>query len=225
MAQQYAVIGLGAFGAAIARQLAGHGGDVIAVDKELEPVERVKDDVHYAVRLDATDPKVLEAHELHRADVAIVAIGSDFEAVVLISVELKQLGAKHIMARADTETQKKILCALGITDLISPEEEVARNVAQRLINPEIIDLFRLSDDYSIVEVSAPEGFWGQSLLALRVRERHQCNVIAIKRPQGEEEGGEALPEQLLIPLPDTELAEGDTLIVLGLAKDIEAMTA
>ncbi|GIX47341.1 MAG: hypothetical protein KatS3mg131_1552 [Candidatus Tectimicrobiota bacterium] len=68
MARQFAVIGLGAFGTAIARELARHGGEVIAIDKELEPVERIKDEVAYAIRLDATDPKVLEAHDVHKVE-------------------------------------------------------------------------------------------------------------------------------------------------------------
>jgi trk system potassium uptake protein TrkA len=225
MAQQFAVIGLGAFGTAIARQLARSGAEVIAVDRDMEPVERIKDEIAYAVRLDATDPKVLEAHELHKVDVAIIAIGHHFESVVLIAVELMQLGVKHLMARAETDTQKRILERLGVPDVLLPEEEVAKHVAQRLLNPEIVDLFRLSEDYSIVEVRAPERFLAKTLTELKIRERFHCNIIAIKRPQTQE--GEALAPQyrLVVPLPQTQLQESDTLIVLGLAKDIERLTA
>jgi trk system potassium uptake protein TrkA len=225
VAQQFAVIGLGAFGTAIARELSRNGGEVIAVDKEMEPVERVKDEVAYAVRLDATDPKVLEAHELHKVDVAIIAIGHQLESIVLIAVELMQLGVKHIMARAENATQKRILERLGVPHVILPEEEVAKNVARRLVNPEILDLFRLSEDYDIVEVRSPERFLGKTLTELKLRERFRCNVIAIKRPRAQE--GEALePEYgLLVPLPQLRLEEGDTLIVMGLAKDIEQLTA
>ncbi len=225
MARQFAVIGLGAFGSAIARELARKGGEVIAVDKDMEPVERIKDEAAYAVRLDATDPKVLEAHDLHKVDVAIIAIGHDFEATILVAVELSQLGLGQIIARAESETQKKILYRLGITDVLSPEEEVARYVAKRLLNPEIVDLFQLSDDYNIVEMHAPERFLGKSLAELKLRERYHCNVVAIKRQQTQE--GEALvPEyRLMVPLPQTRLEKGDTLIVLGLADDIQKLTA
>ncbi|GIX47342.1 MAG: hypothetical protein KatS3mg131_1553 [Candidatus Tectimicrobiota bacterium] len=134
-------------------------------------------------------------------------------------------GLKNLIARAESETQKRILQRLGVPEILAPEEEVAKYVARRLLNPEIVDLFRLSDDYSIVEVRAPERFWGKSLAELRLRERFQCNVIAIKRPPPQAEGQEAPPYRLLVPLPQTRLAEGDTLIVLGLAKDIERLTA
>lgn len=226
MGQQYAVVGLGAFGMAIARELARNGGDVMVVDREIDRVERIKDEVAYAVRLDATDPKVLEAHALHQADVIVITIGDDFEAVVLIAVEFIQLGAKRVMARAENATQKKILSAIGVTDILTPEEEVARQVTQRLINPEIVDLFRLSGGYRIVEVHTPDRFWGKTLVDLKVRERFNCNIIAIKRPvtsEGEDQDG--LPDELLIPLPESVLAEGDALIVLGQAKDIEHLTS
>ena len=225
MAQQFAVIGLGAFGNAIARELTRHGGEVMAIDKEIEPVERIKDEVAYAVRLDATDPRVLQEQEVHQVDVAVIAIGDPFESAVLIAVELMQLGVKRLIVRAETATQKRILERLGISDVLLPEEEIARTLAQRLINPQILDLFQLSDDYSIVEVRAPQRFWQKAISELKIRERFRCNVIAIKRPLNQE--GEALaPEyRLLVPLSQTRLEEDDILIVLGLAADIDKLTA
>ena len=224
MAQQFAVIGLGAFGTAIARELTRHGGEVIAVDKEMEPVERIKDDVAYAVRLDATDPKVMEAHDLHEADVVIVAIGNQFESVVLIAVELMQLGVKHLVARAETDTQRRILERLGVPEVLSPEEEVAKHMAQRLLNPGVVDLFRLSEDYSIVEIHTPERFVDKSLAQLKLRERFHCNVIALKRPQAQDSEALVPPYRLLVPLPQTQLQADDSLIIMGLAKDIERLT-
>lgn len=225
MAQQFAVIGLGAFGTAIALELARNGGEVIAVDRDMQQIEKIKDDVAYAIRLDATDPKVLEAHDLHKVDVAIIAIGNEFESTVLIAVELMQLGVQRIMARAESATQKKILERLGVSDILAPEEEIAKYVARRLLNPEIVDLFRLSDEYSIVEVRAPERFAGKTLQELKIRQRYRCNIIAIKRPpahKGEVPGSQY---RLIVPLPETDLEAGDTLIVLGLAKDVERLTA
>ncbi len=221
MAQQFAVIGLGTFGTAIARELARNGGEVVAIDRDMEPVERIKDEVAYAIQLDATDPKVLEAHDIHKVDVAIVAIGHDFEATVLIAVELMQLGLKRLMTRAEGEIQKRILQRLGVPEILCPEEEVAKHVAQRLLNPGIIDLFRLSDDYSIVEVQVPERFVGKTLAELKIRERFRCNVIAIKRPQEQQEKLYAFD----FPDPEARIEAGEIWLVLGLPKEIERMTA
>jgi hypothetical protein len=147
--------------------------------------------------------KVLEAHDLHKVDVAIIAIGHDFEPAVLIAVELMQLGVKRLMARAESATQKQILTLLGVTDILSPEEEeVARYVAHRLLNPEIVDLFRLSDDYS------PERFLGKTLTELKLRERFQCNVVAIKRLQPQQEGDKSPLSLAGSPAPDAPAGGG-----------------
>jgi trk system potassium uptake protein TrkA len=225
MKQQCAVIGLGTFGTAIARELARNGGEVIAIDRELEPVERLKDEVAYAVRLDAMDPKVLEAHDIHRVDVAIIAIGHHFESVVLIAVELMQLGVKRLMARVENATQKTILQRLGVTDIISPEEDVAKQVAQRLLNSEIIDLLQLFDNYNIVEVRLPGRFIGKTLAEVKLRERFQCNVIAVKRLKAPNGSPPTTPYRLELPLPQMSFMEGDTLLVLGLGKDVERLAA
>ena len=128
------------------------------------------------------------------------------------------------MVRAGDATQKRILERLGVADVILPEEEVAKQVVQRLINPQILDLFRVSEDYSIVEVRAPERFWGQTLGELNMHQRFRCTVIAVKRPQSQEDEAREPEYRLQVPLPHLRLQEGDTLIVLGLGKDIERLT-
>ncbi len=224
MARQYAVVGLNALGVAIARELTRNGAEVIAVDIDIERIERIKHEVALAIRLDATDPNVLTAHGLHQVDKVIITIGDDFEAIVLIAVEFMQLGAKHIMARAENATQKKVLEALGGSDILTPEEEVAKSISQRLLNSGILDLLYFAGDHHIVEIRTPERFTGKTLQELKIREQFHCNIIAIIQPEHETESGDIIPAHLLIPDPDLELGAEDTLIVLGLAKDIEQMT-
>lgn len=224
MTRQYAVIGLNAFGVAIARELTRSGAEVIAVDLELERIERIKHEVALAIRLDATDPNVLTAHGLHQVDEVIITIGDDFEAIVLIAMEFMQLGTKRIMARAENTTQKRILKAVGVSDILTPEEEVAKAVSQRLLNPGIVDLLYLAGDYRIVEIRTPERFVGQTLHDLKIHERFHCHIVAIIKPEDDAESEEPTPAHVLIPSLDNELGERDFLIVLGLAKDIEQMT-
>ncbi len=205
--------------------LTRNGGEVIAVDLDIERIERIKHEVALAIRLDATDPNVLTAHGLHQVDEVIITIGDDFEAIVLIAVEFMQLGAKRIMARAENATQKKVLEALGVSDILTLEEEVAKAVSQRLLNPGIVDLLYLAGDHHIVEIHTPEQFAGKTLQELKIRERFHCNIVAIKHPPQETEAEGIVPGHLQIPSPDIELGAEDTLIVLGLVKDIEQMTS
>ena len=57
--QKVAVIGLGRFGMALARQLGASGVQVIAMDRSPHLVAEIKDQVDLAVRLDSTDRQAL----------------------------------------------------------------------------------------------------------------------------------------------------------------------
>lgn len=224
MSRQYAIVGLNALGVAIARELTRSGAEVIAIDMDIERIERIKNDVALAIRLDATDPNVLTAHGLHQVDEVIITIGDDFEAIVLIAMEFMQLGAQRIMARAENATQQRILKAVGVSDILTPEEEVAKSVSQRLLNPGIVNLMYLAGDHRLVEIRTPERFVGKTLQDLKIRARFHCHIVAVIRPEHKTASGDCESANLLIPSPDIELGAEDSLIIFGLAKDIDQIT-
>ncbi|MFM7766271.1 MAG: potassium channel family protein, partial [Bacteroidota bacterium] len=152
---KFAVIGLGQFGNAIARTLAVRGAEVLAIDSSEEHIEDIKEDVSYAVCMDATDIKLLRSHNVHEMDAVVVAIGEDFEALMLCIVQLLELKVKRIMARANGKHQRMILEKIGVTEILSPENDVGLAVAERLLNPNILTSLLLPDNYEIVEVKTP----------------------------------------------------------------------
>ena len=224
MSRQYAIVGLNALGVAIARELTRSGAEVIAIDMDIERIERIKNDVALAIRLDATDPHVLTAHGLHQVDEVIITIGDDFEAIVLIAMEFMQLGTQRIMARAENATQQRILKAVGVSDILTPEEEVAKSVSQRLLNPGIVNLMYLAGDHRLVEIRTPERFVGKTLQDLKIRDRFHCHIVAIIRLEHKTASGDCESANLLLPSPDIELGAEDSLIMFGLAKDIDQIT-
>ena len=136
---RYAVIGLGLFGTSIARELSRRGAEVLAIDINEQQVEGVSGDVAFGVTMDATDPKTLKAQNIHEMDAVIVAIGEGkFDTMLLCVVLLLELKVKRIIARAEGPRQRMILEKIGCKEILSPEDEVAMLVAERLINPNII---------------------------------------------------------------------------------------
>ena len=131
-ANKFAVIGLGQFGTAIARTLSERGAEVLAIDNSLEKIEAIKDDVAYAVQLDATDKKALLAQNIKDVDAAVVAIGENFEGLMLCSFILIDLKIKRIIARAMGPSQRQILEKMGIKEILSPEDEVGANITETL---------------------------------------------------------------------------------------------
>src|SRR5690606_24273426 len=117
MRHKFAVIGLGRFGNSIARTLAERGAEVLAIDNNEDHVEDIKDDVAYAVTLDAMDSRALEAQNVQDMDAAIVSIGEDFEALLITTANLQELNIKRIITRAANKQQRRILEKMGVQEI------------------------------------------------------------------------------------------------------------
>jgi len=215
--QRFAVIGMGRYGAEIARRLSSKGSEVYAFDSNPDRIELFKDDVAMAVTLDTSDKKALQAQRVEEMDAVIVAIGENFEATVLSVMNLIDLGIRRIIVRASGDNQKRILKALGIQEILMPEEEFATLVAEQLINPNITAFLQLPDNYEVAEVKAPSGIANRTVEDLDLINKYNLTLITIKRCYDEEVDGESVrTEHILgIPKPETTVYDTDTLVVFG----------
>ena len=220
---KFAVVGVGRYGATIARRLAEKGAQVFAFDPDEEKIENIKDDVAFAVTLDATDIRALKSQNLDELDAAVVAIGENFEATILTCVHLMDLGVKRIIARASGEHQRLILEKIGITEILRPEDEVAFVVREKLINPSIISFLQLPDDFEIAEIIAPKGTVGRTVDSIEMRNKYELTLVTIKRVYKIQKNGIEIIEQHVIGVPkgDTEIMDGDTLVVFGTSKSVQ----
>ena len=223
--QKFAVIGLGRFGLQLAISLAERNAEVIAIDKDMQAVEQVKDIVTYAVRLDSADKEALLAQEIGEVDTAIVAIGDNFEATVLTAALLKNIGVKTVIARAVSEIQKQILELIGVDRVVFPEAESGIRLAHHLTSRAIWDYVPLSGDRVIADLRAPRRFWNKTIGELKIRSRYGINIIAIKKrtPKLSGTGGPTVIEESIIEIPEVDymIEENDILIVVGSNDDIE----
>lgn len=220
---KFAVIGMGRFGMAIAQTLSQRGAEVLAIDNREEHIEDIKDEVAYAVTLDSTELKALKSQNIQNMDAVVVAIGQDFEALLLTTVLLMELNVKRIIARANGKHQRMILEKLGVKEILSPENEVGTAVAERLLNPNIITSLQLPDDFEIVEVKTPKELTNRTIGEVNLRNKYRLNLITLKREFEVNHEGAAETEKHILGVPssDTILYETDTIIVFGKARDIE----
>ncbi|MBC8233877.1 TrkA family potassium uptake protein [bacterium] len=223
--QKFAVIGLGRFGSQLAISLAERDAEVIAIDKDMQAVEQVKDIVTYAVRLDGANKEALLTQGISEVDTVIVAIGDNFEANVLTAALLKNIGVKTVIARAASEIQKQILELLGVDRVVFPEAESGIRLAQNLTSRAIWDYVPLSGDRVIAELRAPRRFWHKTIKASEIRRKYGINIIAIKKrtPKLSGTGGPTVIEESIIEIPEADyiIEENDILIVVGSNDDIE----
>ncbi len=219
-----AVIGLGRFGIELARKLGSSRTQVIAVDRSPQLINAIKDDVEVAVRLDSTDEIALASQDIDKVDVCVVAIGENFEAALLTTVLLKKLNVAKVICRAQSEFHAEIFRQIGADDVIQPETHAGEHLARKLANPQLEDVFILSDDHAIVEIQAPASFVGKSPQQLQLRNKYDVNLVVVKRPVPSVPDDETPPSSTIsVPRANQLIQEGDVLVVVGSDEAIAAL--
>ncbi len=205
--KQYVILGLGIFGSTIAKTLSEYNCEVIALDKDITCVDRASEFVTQAVLADFTDIEQLRAIGVGDCDVAVVASGSRLEESIMAIMNLKELGVPYILAKAKNKTYMHILTKIGADKVVRPEKEMGERVAKGLLSRNIIDMIDIDDEYSVIEIVAPQKWVGKSLRALELRVNYGINVLGIrKRPH----------EHLSIsPAADYMIEETDQLLVIA----------
>lgn len=212
---KFAVIGLGSFGSNVAKTLYEQGNEVLAVDKDKEKIEEVKAFVSHAVHMDADDKENLLALGIQDMDVVIVSLAPEMESSILTVLYLNEIGAGRIVAKALTEDHQKILEAVGATEVIFPEKDMAIKTALRLSNPNVLEYLPLHSGVGIQEIAPPEKFIGKSLGELKLRNKYGIQILAIK---------EIIPEKTtFIPSADFVIKDSDILIVMGEDKQLSKL--
>ena len=208
MMKTFVVIGLGRFGTAVATELCNLGHEVLAIDDLEDRVQSISSRVTHAVAGDARDPAVLRALGVRNYNCAIVAVADDVGNSALITMNLKELGVRQVIAKAQSHVHQKVLQKIGADKVVFPEHEMGMKLAQNLSSSNILNFIELSDDFGIVELAVPKAWVGQSLRGLDVRAKYRVNIIAIRRG-GDEHDLEVAPGA------DYVLAAGDVVVTLG----------
>lgn len=222
---KYIVLGLGHFGKSLAVHLTEQGHEVIAVDKKLLIVEQLKDKITHTVCMDTTDREAMTSLPLKDSDAVIVAIGEDEGASLLTIALLKQLDVRRIIGRVVSELQKTVLQAMQIDEYIMPEEEAAERLAMRLDNVDIIDSFKVSDQYSIVETRVPSKYVGMTLKDANLTNRYKVIILTTVKSVEKNVKGKLVnyKEASGIASSETVLEDQDLLVVFGELSDIKRL--
>ena len=223
MNNKIAVIGLGNFGAQIAKELAKLGFIIIAIDKDREPVEKIQTLVSTALILDTSQEEVRQELNWEEIDIAIVAIGDpNTEDSIMTVALLKEFGVRQIIARAGTEIHEKILLKVGADSVVNPERDYAKILVEKVANPNIIDLRHCDENTVIGEFLPPLHFLNKNIRELDLRKKYHISVIALKR--GANEAGIRKPVLLANPSPEEIIRKGDILVTIGNKADLDLVS-
>ena len=214
---KFAIIGLGSFGSYLARTLYDKGHEVMVIDKDKDKIEEAKDFSTQAVWMDSADKESLKALGVQDMDVVVVSLGPEMEPSILTVLYLHELGVSRIMAKALSSDHGKILEAIGATDVIYPERDMAIRLAQKLSSRNVLEYLPLAENISIQEIVPPESFIGKKLKDLNLTNRYHVQVIAIRQ---------LVPEKLIfIPGADFVIKDSDVLVVMGEEDNIAELCA
>jgi trk system potassium uptake protein TrkA len=183
MKKTIAVIGLGRFGRAVAKELQSKGHDVVGMEQNEDIVNTVVQDIPNALILDATNRQALDAADLASFDIVVVAIGGNQQASILATLLLKEIGVPYVVAKAQNTYHEIILMRVGADRVVQPEKEMGTRLARSLASPNVLDYMSLGQGYSVTELKAPHAMVGKSLEALDMRRKYGVNVLAVKNGQ------------------------------------------
>jgi trk system potassium uptake protein TrkA len=221
---KYIVVGLGNFGASLAKKLTEQGNEVIGIDTDMNRVENYKEKISHTICMDATDEFTVSGLPLKDTDMVVIAIGENKGANVMATALFKNFQVKRLISRAIEPLHEKVLYAIGVDEIVHPEEESAERWAKKLCLKGVVDSFELGDDYSIVEVNLPPKYDGKTIKEIGVREnygllvlttisnREEKSLIGKSRNINKVEG---------VASPNNILNKNDILVVYGSNDDIK----
>lgn len=212
--KSFCIIGLGKFGTSLANALVSAGKQVMIIDNDTEKVTMLADCVTNAVIGDATNMNLLKASGVADYDCAVVCMTENISDIILVTIQLKELGVKHVIARAVNDGHKKVLEHIGADEIVYPEYDMGQRLAFRLSHSSITDFVQFKG-YKVVEMVVPEAWVGKDLITLNLRKAYGVNIIAVRYIDGRID---------VSPSPTREFNSGEIVSVVGDDKDIELMT-
>lgn len=223
---KFIIVGLGNFGASLAVKLTEQGNEVIGIDNSMSKVDLMKEKISHTICIDSTDQFTMGGLPLKDTDVVVVAIGEDQGANVMTTAVLKNLGVKRLISRAITPLHEMVLQAIGVDEIVHPEEETAERWAKRLCLRGVVDSFELNNDYSIVEVKVPTKYEGLSLEEIGFRKNYNLVVLTTIKMSSERSilgTSRNISQVQGVASPRTILDKGDIMVVYGANKDIKSL--
>jgi len=222
---KYIIIGLGNFGASLAEKLTAQGNEVIGVDNRMEKVDAYKEKISHTICMDSTDEFAVSGLPLKDTDIVIIAIGEDQGSNVMTTALFKNLKVKRLISRAIDTLHEKVLQAIGVDEIVHPEEETAERWAKKLSMKDVVDSYELSDDFSIIEATVPKEYVGKSISEIQFRKNYKLLVLTIiKKEEVKSILGKTKTESKVqgVASPDMVMEAEDILVLYGANKDLKA---
>ena len=178
---------------------------VTAVDKDINKVEKVANNVSSAVQADIAEEVAMKSLGINNYDIAIISTGTNLESSIQATLICKDEGIPEVIAKATSESHARILKKIGADYTIYPELDTAERLARSLSGTNLIENIQFSNDYSLIEIVAKKEWVGNTVGDLDFRNKYKMNMVGIMRDE----------EMIMDINHDTRINESDVLILIG----------
>ena len=179
--KSYAIIGLGRYGKAVARELLQNGAEVLAIDADPEVVNAVARVIPHCKCADITNIDTIKQLGIADMDAVIIAIASNLEASVMATMLCKEAGVKHVIVKCANKLHQRMLLKIGADEVTFPEHESGVRLAKNLVSAGFVDIAELSEDVSVIELEVKDEWEGKTLIELSLRRKYGINVVGIRK--------------------------------------------
>ena len=205
---------MGQFGQLVGDKLMKLGNEVMIVDRDENVINALAPKYTNAVITNCINPDNVKSLDVSSYDACVVTIADDFQSSLEITSILKDLGAKYVVSKANTDIQRKFLFRVGADEVLYPNRDVAEKLAVRLNAEKVYDYIELDATYSIFEIAVPDKWIGKTIREANPRADYDLNILTIKKDN------KIMPS----PTPETVFEAGDNMVVFGDTEKILAFT-
>jgi trk system potassium uptake protein len=220
---KFIVFGLGNYGGALSSKLVALGHEVIGIDKTMALVEKYKNIITHTICLDAGSPEGVRGLPLKDVDAVINAIGENEGANIMLTALLKQFSFGRIICRVITPLQQTVLEAMGIDEFVYPEADSAERLAYRLDLKGVLDSFKVTDRYQLIEVEVPKRYVDHKLADINFLQYPVQPVTLLRRTEEKSLIGtqHKIKQVVGVLTPETVLRSSDILVLFGEVDKLE----
>lgn len=213
------IIGLGRFGRHMAQKFLEADNDVMAIEMNEARADDAVGDIQHILIGDAREERFMKGIGVEDFDLAVIAIGEDFTSVLEITVLLKELGCRFVIARATSEVHKKLLLHNGADVVSYADWEAAEEIAITYGGDSILNFVKLTPEYGISTVKVPKKWVGKNMIQLDIRNKYRLNVLAIVE---HDESVRDTLNDVIRPMPGPKylFQEKDYVMVMGKNEDL-----
>ena len=204
--KSFVILGLGRFGISLARTIVELGHEVFGADNDEETVKRYAGELTHIVQADITSEDFLRSIDVAKFDAVIIAVSSNLQVSIMTTLIAKEVGAKYLIAKSQSDFHSRLLYKIGADVVILPEKDMGIKVAHNLVTDKFLNMIEISPEYSIMSIYPPESWYGKTLEAMTPSLRERAHVLALRKSD---------ESAILMPDPEQVVEEGDSITLMG----------